>query len=414
MRGGNNPWCFGAIHSCQVTLEPSNLLPLGAKWARCLLLWATYRIGRQVVPEISLATQRDIVCHAVVKGVPHVGGVAGHTIVVDISCEVLLAGHAHALLVRDVGGLIRHLSVDTVCLVVPWAHHVRLVCRHRLHLVKELVENDIVEAYTVGKRDVAVVGREIALGRLLQPIIRIGNIARMVDKVIRILILNQRLDCVCIIRGQSSGGTFAHRITQALFAHCSEVHDDRHGVGGHVSCAPGRVEGVSRRFGAIVAVRVIHCVVVLCIWCQSTQRDVIAPRGAGSVGHRVASSIVCHRHGIHPIVYGWLRHFSIRVPRDSDCRARLSVAVRNAVLERLVGVGGHAGGQQCVFSKAPSCKQDTGLHSLSRLTVFHFFSFSPFQPFAFAPRPILRPNCQLKVHFAARLYGMHPIGRRGI
>lgn len=98
---------------------------------------------------VRLTAARSLVSQAVVVGEPEVaqaaGRAAGHAPVVDVAGEVGLAGEADGLGVLDAAGLVRGPAVVAVSVVVAGADHVRLGRGDPGDLVKEGVEDVLVD-----------------------------------------------------------------------------------------------------------------------------------------------------------------------------------------------------------------------------------------------------------------------------
>lgn len=115
-----------------------------------------------------------------------------HAEVVDLPREVRLAGHTDRYGICDAASLVRRATIITVRLMIARANHVRPDRRDARHLVVKVVQDALIDSSTAGDGRVG----EVSLDFFFEPIVRIGNVARVPEQIPFWLGCGERLDRV--------------------------------------------------------------------------------------------------------------------------------------------------------------------------------------------------------------------------
>ena len=269
--GDDDPGSLGAVDCRKVGGEPLRLLVAeGGERSRVLGLTSAWLIGGdKAVSEIGLCVEADEVSHAVVVAVPEVLETARrsrrHTEVVPVSGEVGLARHADTDIIGEVVSLVRRTAVVAIGFVVARAYHVGFVAGNGGHLVIELVQNPFVNGGTLRKRRVGYVAANL----LLQPVVRIRNVASMHEELVRLLVVLKTLNSIALTRYKRVGGTLADGGGETTPSHGPQIHNDSDDKRLVVARNPGSCEVVDLRMARRQAE------VVGRVWAQIRELDMV-------------------------------------------------------------------------------------------------------------------------------------------
>jgi hypothetical protein len=186
----NHPRRQSPIDGCQIVGTPVDLLVIAAK--RPAILGTTLVWADQTVAKVGFGVDVDEMGHAIVVRVPEIAKPAGHAArhapMVDVAGKVRLADRADRRGIFLARSLVGSPTVVTIRFVVTRVHHVCLLRCDDNHLIKERIQDALVDDCSLRRSR----GWKIVLDLLLQPVVGICNVSCMDHELI---IVNHLGEC---------------------------------------------------------------------------------------------------------------------------------------------------------------------------------------------------------------------------
>lgn len=269
----DNPWCLGAVNTCEILSQEFKLLIGITKAADTMEVFDTtvFNWASVACAQIGFRIHVDKVDKTIVPGVPEVAEtirlLRRHTPVVLVAGEVCLAREAWHVGVADVVNFVRSTTVITVGVMVARTNHVGTDSSDRSDLIKELFKHTLIDIDTFLKQMSLVhvlITRNIILDLLLEPVVGISNVARVPHKLVSVNVLQQGLHSVSVVRAKRISSSSANCVRKAIFCtHQTHIDGNGEAEGSFITGRESSGESVGGDLGAVVAVSVADTVPII-------------------------------------------------------------------------------------------------------------------------------------------------------